>query len=372
MTGAVTAWIAPGRVNLIGEHTDYNDGFVLPFALPLAVTARVTSRADDLLVMTSTARPGKRVEAGPDDLVAGARSGWSAYVEGVVWALRCAGHTIGGLDVHLDADLPAGAGLSSSAAVSCAAACAVADAAGLGLDDAALVTIAHAAEHDYVGVPVGVLDQNAVIRCRAGHALFLDTRSMAARQVPLALDGLTFLVIDTRAPHRLVDGEYGRRREQCARAASLLGVPSLRDVQDLDAALSRLPDDVLRARVRHVVTENARVLETVALLEGGADVRRIGPLLDASHHSLRDDYEVSAPELDTAAAAAVDAGAFGARMTGGGFGGSVIALVDTAGVGTVTDAVRAAFAAAGHGPPAVFGVVPSDGAHRLPGRAEYR
>ena len=368
----MTAWTAPGRVNLIGEHTDYNDGFVLPFALPLAVTARVSARADDRLVMTSTARPGKRVVAEPDELVAGARGGWSAYVEGVVWALRRAGHAVGGLDVHLDADLPAGAGLSSSAAVSCAAACAVADTAGLELDDDTLVAIAHAAEHDYVGVPVGVLDQNAVIRCRAGHALFLDTRTMAARQVPLALDGLTFLVVDTRAPHRLVDGEYGRRREQCALAASLLGVPSLRDVSDLDRALSGLPDQVLRARVRHVVTENARVLETVALLESGSDVRRIGPLLDASHRSLRDDYEVSAPELDTAAAAAVTAGAHGARMTGGGFGGSVIALVDTADVEVVTDAVRSAFDTAGHRPPVVFGAVPSDGAHRLPEPAEYR
>ena len=364
-------WRAPGRVNLIGEHTDYNDGFVLPFALPVGVTSSVTVRDDDVLVVSSTAWPDERVESRPEELEPGTRSGWAAYAEGVVWALRDAGQRIGGLDVYLDADLPPGSGLSSSAAVSCSVAGAVADTIGVQLDDATIVDIAHSAESDYIGVPVGVLDQNAVVRCTADHALFLDVRSMKSRQVPLLLDGLTFLVIDTRVTHRLADGEYARRRKECAKAAELLGVPSLRDVTDLESALPRLPDDVLRARVRHVVTENQRVLDTVALLDRGDDVRGIGPLLDASHRSLRDDYEVSSPELDVAAASAVAAGAFGARMTGGGFGGSAIALVDTDAVDTVTSAVERAFAEAGHKSPNVFPVTPSAGAHRV-SRPDYR
>ncbi|WP_375484156.1 galactokinase [uncultured Jatrophihabitans sp.] len=360
----MTVWRAPGRVNLIGEHTDYNDGFVLPFALPVGVTATVDARDDDVLAVTSSAWPDERVETRPDELEPGTRSGWASYAEGVVWALRRAGHRIDGLEVHLDADLPPGSGLSSSAAVSCSVSGAVADTFGVPLDDASIVDIAHSAESDYLGVPVGVLDQNAVVRCTADHALFLDVRSMESRQVPLVLDGLTFLVIDTRVTHRLADGEYAKRRAECTRAAELLGVPSLRDVTDLESALPRLPDDVLRARVRHVVTENRRVLKTVALLERGDDVRGIGPLLDASHRSLRDDYEVSCAELDVAAASAVAAGAYGARMTGGGFGGSAIALVDTRSVDAVTSAVERAFAEAGHKPPKVFPVVPSAGAHR--------
>ncbi len=362
-------WHAPGRVNLIGEHTDYNDGFVLPFALPVGVTARVSLRDDDTVTITSAAHDGDDVTLALGDLAPGERDGWSAYVEGVVWDLRRRGTAVRGVDIRLDADLVAGSGLSSSAAVTCAVAGALGDALGSPLDPQTIIDVAHAAENDYVGVPVGVLDQNAIVRSTAGHALFLDTRSMATRQVPLPLEArdATLLVIDTQAPHRLADGEYAKRRAECTRGAQLLGVPALRDVPSagLDDALARLDDEVLRRRVRHVVTENERVLQTVQLLDDGADVRAIGPLLTASHMSLRDDYEVSAPGLDLAVDTALANGAHGARMTGGGFGGSAIALVDSPAADAVGEAVRRAFADAGMNAPNIFAAVPSDGAHRI-------
>lgn len=359
-------WTAPGRVNLIGEHTDYNDGYVLPFALPLGVTATVEPRSDDLLTVTSTGWPDERVSVPLSSFTADDLPGWATYAAGAVWTLRDAGYAVGGIDLALDANLPVGAGLSSSAAVECSVTGALGDAFGLGLGPAELVRLAHRAETEFAGVPVGVLDQSAVVRCTRAHALFLDVRSGEARQIPLALDnaGLVILVIDTRAEHRLVDGEYAKRRSQCAESAAVLGVPALRDVTPagLDDALARLPDDVLRRRTRHVVTENARVLDTVALLDRGADPREIGPLLTASHVSLRDDFEVSSRELDVAVDAVLAAGAYGARMTGGGFGGSAIALVD-ARSDDVGIAVRHAFAAAGLREPNVFAVTPAAGAH---------
>jgi galactokinase len=366
---ASVTWRAPGRVNLIGEHTDYNDGYVLPFALPLGVTAQVSVRADDTLTIASSTHPDDDVSLRTGDLAPGTGERWSAYVEGVVWALRERGSALPGADIRLDSDLVAGAGLSSSAAVTCAVAGAVGDALGDTLDAQSIIDVAHAAESDYVGVPVGVLDQNAIVRAQAGHALFLDVRTMRVRQVPLRLadHGATVLVIDTRAPHRLADGEYAKRRDECRRSAQELGVQALRDVpaDGLDAALGRLHEDVLRRRVRHIVTENARVLETVRLLEAGRDVREIGPLLTASHVSLRDDFEVSAAGLDLAVDTALQTGAHGARMTGGGFGGSAIALVDTDASAAVTDAVEQAFAAAGMNAPNVFAAQPAEGAHRI-------
>jgi galactokinase len=285
-------------------------------------------------------------------------------VAGVVWAL---GPDAPGADLYLDSDLPTGAGLSSSAALECAVLSALHDLGGLHIPPAELARLAQRAENDYVGMPCGIMDQTASLRCEEGHALFLDTRSGDVEQVPFDVvsEGLSLLVIDSRAPHELVDGEYAARRESCERAATELGVRALRDitVAELPAALARL-DDMTARRARHVVTENARVLDTVALLRAG-DLRGIGPLMTASHASLRDDFEVTVAQLDTAVDAALSAGAYGARMTGGGFGGCVIALVDEAAADNVAGAVAKAYAAAGFDPPVAFTAAPSAGAHRL-------
>jgi len=355
-------WAAPGRVNLIGEHTDYNDGLVLPFALAQRVLCAAARRADRRLVARSAQEPA-RVDV--LDPAPGSVDGWGAYPAGVVWALRAAGHDIGGLEVELDGDLPLGAGLSSSAAVSCAVALACNDLYGLCLDRVALARVAQRAENDFVGAPVGIMDQMAVLHGTAGHAIFLDTRSLAVQPVPLRLaeHGLALLVVDTRAPHRLVDGEYAARRRSCEQAAAALGVAALRDATL--ASVAGLADAVLRRRARHVVTENARVLRVVEVLRSGGDPREIGPALTASHVSLRDDFAVSSVELDAAVHAALGAGAYGARMTGGGFGGCAIALVDAGAVPEVAEAVARAFAARGFGQPAAFVAAPSDGARRL-------
>lgn len=366
-------WVAPGRVNLIGEHTDYNDGFVLPLALPHVVAAAVTPRTDGLLRLQSTDVPGgaRPVEAKVDALVPEAVRGWAAYPAGVVWALRQAGHAVGGADVTFASDVPVGAGLSSSAALEVVTALAYDEVHGLGLSGPELARIGQRAENDFVGMPCGILDQMASACCTAGHTLHLDTRDLSGRQVPfdMAAEGLRLLVVDTQVKHAHADGAYGERRAACEAGATALGVRALRDVAhaDLDAALARLEDATVRRRVRHVVTENRRVERVVALLDAGGpdDVRRIGPVLTEGHASLRDDFAVSCPELDLVVATANAAGALGARMTGGGFGGSAIVLVEADAAASVADAVREAFAAAGHQAPRVFEATPSPGARRL-------
>lgn len=367
------AWRAPGRVNVIGEHTDYNDGFVLPAAIGQGVTATVARRDDAVLRIASAQFDGLLAEIPPDALVPGGVPDGAAYAAGVVWELRRRGIPVGGMDVHLDGNVPQGAGLSSSAALECAVAAAADDLFGLGLDRLTLVDVARRAENDFVGMPCGVMDQSAAMLTRAGHALFLDTRTMATRHVPFDVGafGLELLVIDTRAPHRLVDSEYALRRRTCADACAVLGVSALRDVSvhDLPGAVARL-DETTARRVRHVVTENARVQAAVELLEGGADPRDVGPYLTRSHASLRDDYEVSAPELDSAVEAAMAAGAYGARMIGGGFGGSAVALVDAGARECVAREVADAARLRGLAEPVVFATAPSRGAHRLPTRSE--
>jgi len=355
-------WRAPGRVNLIGEHTDYNDGFVLPLALSLDTTVAAAARDDRRLVVTSLQVPGEDVDLDLEDLAPGVVSGWASYVAGTAWALGEAGIDLPGADLLVDGDLPRGAGLSSSASLECATAGALLELSGRTLPDAQVALLAQHAENDFVGMPCGVMDQFAATHARAGHLLLLDTRSLAVRHIPFDLvrEGLALLVVDTRAPHRLVDGEYAARRAACERAAALLGVPALRDVTDLDDALAALDDDELRRRVRHVVTENERVLAVVSLLESG-DVRGIGPHLTASHVSLRDDFEVSCPELDLVVEASLAAGALGARMTGGGFGGSAIALVEAGDAARVSAAILEAFTSEGFAAPAFVDAVPGDG-----------
>ncbi|MGZ4597793.1 MAG: galactokinase [Actinomycetes bacterium] len=360
-------WSAPGRVNLIGEHTDYNDGFVLPFAIAARTSVAVRVRDDGVLRMRSVQQHTGDVSVPLDDLAPGRPGGWAAYVAGVVWAARQAGHDVRGMDLLVDGRVPLGSGLSSSHALECAVGLAMNDLFALDLEANDLGRLSHAAENDFVGAPTGMMDQLASLRCTSGHALFLDNRSLDAEQVPLdpAADGLRLLVVDTRVHHGNADGAYGNRRSACERAATALGLTALRDLtlDGLDDALRLLESDQDRARVRHVVSEDARVLDTVQALRR-RDWAAVGDLMVASHESLRDDYEVSCDELDTAVAAALAAGAVGARMTGGGFGGSAITLVPDAATGAVTDAVIAAFRGRGWREPHVFEVSASAGAHR--------
>ena len=361
-------WSAPGRINLIGEHTDYNGGSCLPFALPHRTYVALRRREDDLVRLSSGQEEGlwtaRLSEVGPVG-TPGEVSGWGAYVVGVAWALREAGHDVPGFDAVVDSCVPYGAGLSSSAALEAAFAVALGDAS----DDAARAALTAAcvrAENEIAGAPTGGMDQSAALRSTAGHALLLDCTTWEAQQVPFAPGAHEpageVLVIDTRAPHQLVDGQYAARRAACEEAARTLGVATLSEVTSLPDALAQLPDDTVRRRVRHVVTEIARVDEVVGLLSSGGDLPAVGRVLVAGHESLRHDYEVTVPELDVAVEAAVDAGAFGARMVGGGFGGSVIALVPAGAASDVAANVAAVFAARGFAAPAFLLAEPSDAA----------
>ncbi|MEV7432198.1 galactokinase [Streptomyces griseoviridis] len=362
-------WSAPGRVNLIGEHTDYNDGFVMPFALPHVATAAVSRRDDGVLRLHSADVEGRVAELRLDALAPQTDRNWTAYPAGVVWALREAGHAVTGADIHLASTVPTGAGLSSSAALEVVIALALDDLFELGLKRWQLARLCQRAENVYVGAPTGIMDQTASACCERGHALFLDTRDLSQKQIPLdlAAEGMRLLVVDTQVKHAHSDGEYGKRRAGCEKGAALLGVDALRDIpyDGLDAALARLGDDdeVIRL-VRHVVTEDQRVEHAVALLESG-ETRAIGPVLTAGHASLRDDFRISCPELDLVVDTALAGGALGARMTGGGFGGSAIVLAEASDVETLTKSIESAFATAGFTTPRVFEAVPSAGALRV-------
>lgn len=335
-------WHAPGRVNLIGEHTDYNDGFVLPFAVPWGVTTAVAPREDGVVRLRSLQAGGPLTVTALDEA-----EGWARYAVGVFWALREAGHPAGGADLVVDGDVPQGAGLSSSAALEVAVGTALNELYGLGLTPMEIALTGRRAENDFVGMPCGIMDQAASALGERGRALFLDCRSLASRSIPFDLSrhGLQLLIINTGVHHELADGQYARRRRDCENAAKRLGVGALRDVADLAGALGRLSGDE-RRRTQHVVTENHRVEAVVGLLRAGA-VQEIGALLNASHLSLRDQFEVSCPELDVAVEASVRGGARGARMTGGGFGGSAIALVADDRVGAVRETVTRAYAERG-------------------------
>lgn len=361
-------WMAPGRVNLIGEHTDYNDGFVLPFAIDLKARVAVRTLPESRTVRLLSAQgAGNTVEFELDHLTPGGDYGWASYPLGVAWALEQSGVAVPGFELYLDSTVPLGSGLSSSHAIECATITALAELSGASLSAQDLVLLTQRGENDFVGAPTGILDQSASLRGERGHAVFLDCRDQHAELIPFdaEADELVMLVIDTRVAHSHSDGGYASRRAACEAGAAALGVPALRDLglADLPRA-EELLDELTFRRVRHVVTEDARVLETVAVLrtEGA---KAIGPLLDASHVSMRDDFEISCPELDVAVDSARAAGAIGARMTGGGFGGSAIALTPRGLEDEVRQAVLGAFASAGFGEPRLFTVTPADGARRL-------
>lgn len=387
-------WRAPGRVNIIGEHVDYNGGPCLPIALPHAAYVAVRPRPDRRVRLVSPQTVDAVDELNLDTIgpagSEGEVKGWAAYLVGVAWALEQAGYgPLTGFDIALWSCVPLGAGLSSSAALECATAVALDDLAGLGLAGTVeapnkegrgiLVTASRRAENDIAGANTGGLDQSASMHCTHGHALVLDSRDMSVRQTPfdIAASGCELLVIDTRAPHQLVDGQYGQRRADCEAAAAILGVNLLVDVEDYEAAMTALADNApeedrerLQARTRHVLSEIARTKAFIDILESEPllsddKLQVLGGLMNDSHDSLRDDYEVTVPELDVAVDVARARGAYGARMTGGGFGGSVIALVKTEQAEEIARAVTEAFAERGFAQPHVFVATPADGAGRV-------
>ena len=363
------AWFAPGRANLMGEHTDYNEGFVLPFALAQGVTATASARDDGLLVLRSKQVPADLVTVSLDALAPGAVTGWAAYPAGVAWSLRTAGHAVRGASIDVDSDLPVGAGVSSSAALECSVALALCSLSGIAEPRPRLAMIAKRAENEFVGAPTGIIDQSAALLCAQGHAMLLDCGTLETTQVPFrpAASGVTALVIDTRVTHALVAGEYAARRAECEEAARLLGVPALGLVTD-PAAVDGLADPLLRRRARHVVTDSIRAQAIAAALRDGPapDIYPfIGKLLTEGHASLRDDFEVSWPQADTAVGVAVAAGAYGAKMIGGGFGGSVLALMPAERAPQVRADLVGAFAGRGWAPPVFLEAIPAPAARRL-------
>ena len=362
-------WCAPGRANLMGEHTDYNQGLVLPFAIGQGFVVAAVRRDDDRLVLRSAQVPAEPVTVTLGSLAPGTVTGWAAYPAAVAWALRDAGYPIPGATLDVYSDLPIGAGLSSSAGLECSTALALTGLAGLSIPRRELVEIARRAENEFIGVPSGIMDQSASLLCQAGHALLLNCKTLETSQVPFdpAAAGVGLLVINTQAEHAHADGDYARRRAECEEAARQLGVPFLGSLTDADAA-SRLADPALRGRARHVITDNARVRAAVDLLRSASArpgvYREIGVLLTQAHRSLRDDFEVSWPRADVTVDAALAAGALGARMIGGGFGGSVLALVPVDAVPAVRAAIADAFRRRWWTAPEFLETVPSDGARR--------
>lgn len=361
-------WSAPGRVNLIGEHTDYNGGLALPIALPHRTYVAAKPRVDRLVRLVSAQESSARTvnldEVGP----VGSENqvdGWPAYVVGVAWAMEQSGNQLGGFDIAVDSCVPYGAGLSSSAALSSSVGVALADLFQIDADREQLVSWGVQAENQVAGAPTGGMDQAASLRCQRGHAILLDSRDHSLNHIAFDLNsaGLKLLVIDTKAEHSLVDGQYAQRRATCQEATETLGIQYLADVENLDAALAALPDPVSQRRVRHVVTEIARTRRVANLLQRDPDVSavigEVGALFTQSHISLQEDYEVSCAELDVAVETSLAHGALGARMTGGGFGGSAIALVPNPKVVDVIEAVRTAFADSGLSEPE-FLVVEAD------------
>lgn len=354
-------WIAPGRVNLIGEHVDYAGGLVLPFALPYVTAVAVRLRPDSTMRAVSTHTD----DSWTGDLGTVAPrypAGWAAYVAGVSWALG----VTDGVDVAVHSSVPVGSGLSSSAALECAFALALQELLDLPGGRKTLIDACIRAENEIAGASTGGMDQSVAMLAEAGNAVLLDCRDGSTRQIPLdlAAAGITLLIIDTNAPHRLVDGQYGQRRASIEKACAELGVTTLRGL-DPETATVSFADSTLRSRVRHVTSEIRRVERAADLLDHGAAGPELGELLTASHRSLRDDFEVSSVELDSAVDAALAAGAYGARMTGGGFGGSAIALVPTERAEAVADKIVTRAMESALPVPTFLTAEPSRSAHRL-------
>ena len=385
-------WDAPGRVNLIGEHTDYNAGLCLPIALPHRTFIALAPRQDAQARVVSSINPGSVATAELEGLEAGGVKGWAAYPVGVAWAMRQAELPVQGFDAAFVSCVPLGSGLSSSAAMTCSTALALDDVYSLGYGSSdegrvTLISMAIASENDMAGASTGGLDQNASMRCQEGKALLLDCKpgltpleNVSQQDFDLAARGLELLVVDTCAPHQLNDGQYAARRATCEQAAAKLGVENLRQVADtiaasagddpsarrqgLQEALDRLPDPVEVKRVRHVVTEIWRVTDFVRAFAAG-DMAESGRLFNASHDSLRDDYQVTVPELDLAVDTAREEGAYGARMTGGGFGGSIIALVDAGRSREIAQKIADRFARKGFNQPRALAAVAAKPAERV-------
>lgn len=353
---------APGRINLIGEHTDYNYGFALPIALPERTTVTFQPDDSDTLVVRSD-REAEPVRLALDT-VPGDVGGWAAYVAGVVWALQSAGHSVPGGAMAVTGGVTTGSGLASSAALECAVLGAILAGTVRTMDRVEQARIAQRAENEYVGAPTGLLDQLAILFAERQRAQLIDFRDLRVRSVPFEPEArsVTLLLINSHAAHQHAGGEYADRRASCERAAAALGVATLRDLQGQGTqVLTALSDSEDRRRARHILTENQRVLDTAEALHR-SDFIEVGRLLTASQESMRDDFEITTAHIDLIAETAVRAGALGARMTGGGFGGCVIALVPAERSGTVGDAVRAAMRHHGHREPTIMATHAGHGA----------
>lgn len=351
---------APGRVNLIGEHIDYSEGFVLPFAIADRTYAAIAARKDGLVRVASHQRRERIFSIDINDVKPGSKGDWEKYVLGVIWSLGLNQ----GVDILVDGNVPAGAGLSSSAALECSVAVGLNELFSLNLSAPELARATQKAENDYVGMPCGIMDQSVSLMGKAGSALLLDCRDLTTEPIPfdVASAGLELLIIDTQAHHALVDGGYAQRRADCESVVAKLGLVSLRHLtlSELEAARGQLTE-IEYLRARHAVTEISRVMDAVAALRA-SDFKTLGALINGSHQSLRDDYAVSCPELDAAVSASIAAGALGSRMVGGGFGGSAIALVNQKDIEKVKQSVLAEFEAKRFKKPRFFTSLPSAGA----------
>jgi len=340
---------APGRVNIIGEHTDYNDGFVLPVAIAQRTAVAAAPSTDGRWHLASEQQP-TPASFDATSLADPHRRDWTSYIRGVIAGFRAAGHQLEPLFLAVASDVPVGGGLSSSAALEVATATALEAASGRSLDPWEKILLCQQAEHAFAGVPCGVMDQAVSVLGEPAHALLLDCRDRRTRPVAFDTEHATILVMNSMVHHELSGGEYAARRASCAAAVEALrhrGYPELRTLRDADQSmlplLDRPGDEPLARAARHVVTENARVVSAVAAIEA-SDFAELGALMLASHTSLRDDYRVSCSELDLLVALAIDQpGVLGARMTGGGFGGCIVALVEPSRAGAVARAVADAY-----------------------------
>ena len=354
---------APGRVNLIGEHIDYSDGFVLPFAIKDRTLVAARKRGDSTVRIASAQRRNKIVTVDISKVKPGLKGEWERYALGVLWALGVKE----GVDLLIDGHVPLGAGLSSSAALECSVATAMNHLFDLGFNLEELARLTQKAENQYVGVPCGIMDQSVSLMATQGSALLLDCRDLTTKNIPfdVASSGLELLIIDTQAHHALTDGGYAERRASCESVVAKLGITSLRELSMEQLENSRgLLTETEFVRARHAVTEMKRVLECVEALSN-SDFAKVGQLINQSHASLRDDYTVSCPELDTAVEAALAAGALGSRMVGGGFGGSAIALIQASKTTETIRSIEKAFASKGFKAPRFFTSLPSQGAELL-------